>query len=78
MKYNGYSIAEFSPEEFTWTTYAVDDTVDESDAARGVLRKYRVPEGTVDLEELEADDSPLQNRRALLDWYQITRRKGDS
>jgi alkaline phosphatase D len=59
VKYNGYSIAEFSPEEFTWTTYAVDDTVDESDAARGVLRKYRVPEGTVDLEELEADDSPL-------------------
>ena len=59
MKYNGYSIAEFTPEEFTWTTYAVDDTVDESDAARGVLRKYRVPERTVDLEELEADDSPL-------------------
>jgi alkaline phosphatase D len=43
VKYNGYSIAEFSPEEFTWTTYAVDDTVDESDAARGILRNSILP-----------------------------------
>lgn len=57
-KYNGYSVAEFTPEHCTWTTYAVDDLVDDADAARGVLRKYRVPEGTVELEELEATDSP--------------------
>jgi len=63
-KYNGYSIAEFTPEEFTWTTYAVDDTVDDPSAARGVLRKYRVPEGTVELEELEANDSPLPEHEA--------------
>ncbi|WP_158237436.1 alkaline phosphatase D family protein [Halegenticoccus soli] len=64
VKYNGYSVAEFTPEEFTWTTYAVDDTVDEPGVARGVLRKYRVPEGTVELEELEADDSPLPENEA--------------
>lgn len=64
VKYNGYSIAEFSPEDFTWTTYAVDDTVDRPGAARGVLRKYRVPEGTVELEEFEANDSPLPENKA--------------
>lgn len=64
VKYNGYSIAEFTPEDFTWTTYAVDDTVDRPEAARGVLRKYRVPEGTVELEELEANDSPLPEGKA--------------
>lgn len=63
-KYNGYSIAEFTPEECVWTTYAVDDTVDEPDAARGMLRKYRIPAGTVTLEELEANDSPLPEAKA--------------
>ena len=55
-KYNGYSVAEFTPEDCTWTTYAVDDTVNDPDAERVVLRKYRVPEGSVELEELEAND----------------------
>jgi alkaline phosphatase D len=63
-KYNGYSIAEFTPDACTWTTYAVDDTIDEPEAARGVLREYRIPEGTVELEELEANDSPLPEEQA--------------
>lgn len=57
-KYNGYSIAEFTPDHCTWTTYAVDDVDDSLDAARDVLREYRIPEGEVALEELEATDSP--------------------
>lgn len=63
-KYNGYSIAEFTPDACTWTTYAVDDTVDRPSAARGVLRKYEIPEGEVDLVELEADDAPLPEDKA--------------
>ena len=55
-KYNGYSVAEFTPDACTWTTYAVDDTVDSPDASRAVLRKYEVPEGKVDLKELKAND----------------------
>lgn len=57
-KYNGYSVAEFTPERCTWTTYAVDDLVDDPDAARDVLRKYEIPEGRVELDEREATDSP--------------------
>ena len=53
-KYNGYAIAEFTHEEATWSAYAVDDTVDEPDAPRALLRKFRIPEGEVTLEELEA------------------------
>ena len=55
-KYNGYSVAEFTPDSCTWTTYAVDDLVDDADAPRAVLRKYEIPEGTVALKELEAND----------------------
>ena len=54
--YNGYAVAEFTPEECIWTAYAVDDTVDEPDAPRVILTKYRVPEGKVALEELESND----------------------
>ena len=32
----------------------MDDTVDEPDAPRALLRKFRIPEGEVTLEELEA------------------------
>ena len=53
-KYNGYAIAEFTPEEATWGAYAVDDTVDEPDAPRALPRNFRIPEGEVALEELEA------------------------
>lgn len=55
-KYNGYSVAEFTPNACTWTTYAVDDTVNSADAARRILRKYKIPEGHVELNELKAND----------------------
>lgn len=55
-KYNGYSVVEFTPKACTWTTYAVDDTVNSADAPRAVLRQYEVPEGAVELNELEAND----------------------
>ncbi|MFC6823871.1 alkaline phosphatase D family protein [Halopelagius fulvigenes] len=58
-QYNGYAVAEFTPEFCTWRAYAVDDTVDESDARRTLLREYRIPEGRVELEERAAND---------LDW----------
>ena len=55
-QYNGYALAEFTPEDCTWEAYAVDDTVDEPNARRTLLRKYRVPEGEVDLTEVEANE----------------------
>ncbi|WP_231188983.1 alkaline phosphatase D family protein [Haladaptatus sp. DYF46] len=64
-KYNGYSVAEFTPDACTWTTYAVDDTVNKTDARREVLRKYEIPEGAVELNELESND--LKNGFAAQD-----------
>lgn len=63
-KYNGYSALEFTPDTCTWSTYAVDDTVNEADAAEGLLRKYELPAGEVELTELEANDSPLPEDEA--------------
>lgn len=63
-KYNGYSVLEFTPDTCTWSTYAVDDTVNEADAAEGLLRKYELPAGEVELTELEANDSPLPEDEA--------------
>lgn len=56
-KYNGYSVIEFTPKDCTWTTYAVDSTINEPDATRQLLRKYRIPKDRVELQELEANNS---------------------
>lgn len=55
-QYNGYAIAEFTPEMCTWKAYAVDDTVNKPDAQRSLLREYQIPEGKVELTETEANE----------------------
>jgi alkaline phosphatase D len=48
----GYSVIEFGREECTYVAYSVDKTTDSADADREVVTAYRVPEGTVRLEEV--------------------------
>ncbi|WP_246998312.1 alkaline phosphatase D family protein [Halosolutus gelatinilyticus] len=48
----GYSVVEFSRDACTYIGYAVDKTVNTSDADRSVVAAYRVPEGIVSLEDV--------------------------
>jgi alkaline phosphatase D len=48
----GYSVVEFTREDCTYVSYAVDKTVDSPDADREVVGAYRVPEGVVNLEDV--------------------------
>jgi len=45
----GYSVATFTREDCTFTTYAVDKTVDADDADRRRLARFRVPAGSTEL-----------------------------
>ena len=45
----GYSVVEFTRDSCTYVGYAVDKTVDDSDADREVVAAYRVPEGATSL-----------------------------
>lgn len=61
----GYSVVEFTPEECTYTAYAVDKTENSPAAERERLKVLRVPEGTVRIEDEETvDNTPdVQNPR---------------
>ncbi|MXR50305.1 alkaline phosphatase [Halovenus sp. WSH3] len=48
----GYSVLEFDREACTYRAYSVDKTTDASDADRELVAAYRVPEGTVTLEDV--------------------------
>lgn len=49
----GYATVEFTPEACTYTAYAVEKDVDPEDADREVLRRLRVPAGSVQLREVD-------------------------
>ncbi|ELZ29973.1 Alkaline phosphatase [Halogeometricum pallidum JCM 14848] len=49
----GYSVVEFTPEESSYTAYAVDKTVDSADASRSVVARLRVPTGGVEPRPME-------------------------
>lgn len=48
----GYSVVEFTRDDCTYIGYAVDKTVNSSDADRSVVAAYRTPEGDVDLQDV--------------------------
>jgi alkaline phosphatase D len=48
----GYSILELTRDAATFTIYAVDRDEDRADAARTVLRSFRVPTGQVAIEDV--------------------------
>ncbi|MFD1647815.1 hypothetical protein [Haloarchaeobius litoreus] len=47
-----YYTVEFTSEDCTYVGFAVDKTVNSEYADRDVVAAYRVPEGTVELEDL--------------------------
>lgn len=51
----GYSVVEFTRDDCTYIGYAVDKTVNSSDADRSVVAAYRTPEGDVDLEDVTGE-----------------------
>ncbi|MFC4548798.1 MULTISPECIES: alkaline phosphatase D family protein [Halorussus] len=46
----GYSVAEFTRDDCTFTTYSVDKSVDSPNAERERLAKFRVPAGRVEIQ----------------------------
>ncbi|ESP89098.1 alkaline phosphatase D family protein [Candidatus Halobonum tyrrellensis] len=57
----GYAVVEFSRESCTYTAYAVDKTVDDADADRRPVARYRRPHDrpTVEPDALPPGDPPL-------------------
>jgi alkaline phosphatase D len=50
--HNGYTTVEFTDDEAVYTAYGVDASVDSADAPKQRVKRYRVPEGEVTLEEI--------------------------
>jgi alkaline phosphatase D len=48
----GYSVLEFDRDACTYRAYSVDKTVDSPDADRELVTAYRVPEGSVELNDV--------------------------
>ena len=49
----GYAVVDVTREELTYSAYAVDRTVDAADAPKELLRRYRVPAGSVEMERTD-------------------------
>ncbi|WP_435317145.1 alkaline phosphatase D family protein [Haloarchaeobius sp. TZWSO28] len=49
----GYTTLELTPEDCVWTAWGVDRTENSADAEKTLLRRFRVPEGRVELERLD-------------------------
>lgn len=69
--HNGYSVVEFTPAECVYVGYSVDKTVNTSDTEREVIKRLRVPEGRVAIEELSrkrlgTNDNHFQKQKRAL------------
>ncbi|MDY6780433.1 MAG: alkaline phosphatase D family protein, partial [Halobacteria archaeon] len=53
---NGYSVVEFTRESCTYTAYEVDKTENSRDAQKSVVKRFRVPEGEVELEDVTHEE----------------------
>ena len=51
----GYSVLEFDREACTYRAYSVDKTTNSPDADRDLVAAYRVPEGSVELEDVSGE-----------------------
>ncbi|WP_137286059.1 alkaline phosphatase D family protein [Halorussus salinisoli] len=51
----GYAVVDVGTEELVYSAYAVDRTVDSADAPERLLRRYRVPAGTVEMERVDGE-----------------------
>ncbi|ELZ09368.1 Alkaline phosphatase [Halovivax asiaticus JCM 14624] len=53
---HGYAVVEFTQDDCTYTVYEVDKTVNSDAATKQRNAAYRIPDGKIDLEELEVRD----------------------
>jgi alkaline phosphatase D len=51
----GYAVVEVGRDEIEYSAYAVDRSVDSADAPKELLRRYRVPAGTVEMERVDGN-----------------------
>ncbi|MFC7045197.1 alkaline phosphatase D family protein [Halobacteriaceae archaeon GCM10025711] len=74
----GYSVVEFTPDACTFSVYAVDKTVPAPQADRELLKRFRVPEGDVVIEDVtdEAEGAWDDGRQALVAVRRIRFRWG--
>jgi alkaline phosphatase D len=49
----GYVVVEVERDEVVYSAYAVDRSVDSADAPKELLRRYRVPAGSVEIERID-------------------------
>ena len=56
---SGYTTIEFTDNGAVYTAYEVDRSVDAADASKRLLRSYRVPEGRVELQELNGSQTDV-------------------
>jgi len=56
---HGYTTIEFTDDAAVYSAYEVDRTVDAADAPKRLLRSYRVPEGEVELQELNGKQTDV-------------------
>ncbi|NEU58188.1 alkaline phosphatase [Halorussus sp. MSC15.2] len=53
----GYAVVEVERDQLVYSAYAVDRGVDSADARERLLRRYRVPAGTHEMERVETDET---------------------
>jgi alkaline phosphatase D len=56
---HGYTTVEFTDDAAVYTAYEVDRTVDSAEASKRLLRSYRVPEGDVEIQELQGSQTDV-------------------
>ena len=63
---SGYTTIEFTDNAAVYTAYEVDRTRDSADTPKRVLRSYRVPEGEVELQELQGSQTDVTSTTSAL------------
>lgn len=53
----GYAVVDVTRDELVYSAYAVDRTVDAADAPKELLRRYRVPAGSVEMERTDESEN---------------------
>ncbi|UPV76323.1 alkaline phosphatase D family protein (plasmid) [Halorussus limi] len=51
----GYAVVDVTREELTYSAYAVDRSTDAADASKELLRRYRVPAGSVEMKRVDGE-----------------------
>ncbi|PSQ35472.1 alkaline phosphatase [Halobacteriales archaeon QS_9_70_65] len=74
---SGYTTIEFTDDGAVYTAYEVDRSVDAADAPKRLLRAYRVPEGEVELQELNGSRTDVTSTTSSATDVDATEEAGD-